>query len=85
MREYEVISGYRRDDRLRASFNELAGETFGLDFEDWYRNGYWGEDYNPHSIVIDGEVAANVSVNRTDFIRRGERIRLIQLGTVMTR
>lgn len=85
MREYEVISGYRRDDRLRASFNELAGETFGLDFESWYQNGYWGEDYNPHSIVIDGEVAANVSVNRTDFIRRGERIRLIQLGTVMTR
>lgn len=85
MRNYEVISGYRGDDKLRASFNQLAGETFGLDFEDWYQNGYWSDAYNPYSIVIDGEVAANVSVNRTDFIWKGEKIRLIQLGTVMTR
>lgn len=84
MKEYEVIRNYRRDDAMRAGFNELAKETFGLDFEDWYQNGYWGENYNPYSIVIDGKTAANVSVNRTNFIWRGERKRLIQLGTVMT-
>lgn len=84
MKEYEVIKDYRRDDALRASFNALAGKTFGIDFEDWYQNGYWTDAYNPHSIVIDGEIAANVSVNHTDFVRKGERLRLIQLGTVMT-
>ena len=84
MKEYEVIKNYRRDDALRASFNALAGKTFGIDFEDWYQNGYWTDAYNPHSIVIDGKIAANVSVNHTDFVWRGERFRLIQLGTVMT-
>lgn len=84
MKEYEVIKDYRRDDALRASFNALAGKTFGIDFEDWYQNGYWTDAYNPYSIVIDGEIAANVSVNHTDFVRKGERLRLIQLGTVMT-
>lgn len=84
MKEYEVIKDYRRDDALRASFNALAGKTFGIDFEDWYQNGYWTDAYNPHSVVIDGKIAANVSVNHTDFVRKGERFRLIQLGTVMT-
>ncbi len=68
MKEYEVIKNYRRDDALRASFNALAGKTFGIDFEDWYQNGYWTDAYNPHSIVIDGKIAANVSVNHTDFV-----------------
>ena len=68
----QVIKDYRNDTKLRTSFNELAGKTFGLNFEDWYQNGYWTDRYNPHSIVIDGKVAANVSVNRTDFLWNGE-------------
>lgn len=36
-------------------------------------------------MVIDGRVAANVSVNRTDMLWKGSRKRLIQLGTVMTK
>lgn len=82
--EFEFIKSYRDNDALRASFNELAKKTFGLDFEDWYQNGYWGDQYNPYSIVKDGKVVANVSVNRTDFIHDGNRKQLIQLGTVMT-
>ena len=84
MKEYEIIKNYRNNDKLRKSFNSLAGRTFGLDFEGWYQNGYWGEKYNPYSIVIDGEVTANVSVNRTDFLLNGSRKHLLQLGTVMT-
>lgn len=84
MKEYKVIKNYRDNDMLRRSFNRLAGQTFGLDFENWYQNGYWGEKYNPYSIVIDGEIAANVSVNRTDFLLNGSRKHLLQLGTVMT-
>lgn len=84
MKRYEVIRNYRGNNELRSSFNRLAGKTFGLDFEDWYQNGYWKDAYNPYSIIIDGQVAANVSVNRTDFVRNGVRKRFIQLGTVMT-
>lgn len=84
MKKYEIIKDYRNDDKLRSSFNELSEKTFDLDFEDWYQNGYWGDNYNPYSIVIDGKVAANVSVNKTDFIWNGEKKHFIQLGTVMT-
>lgn len=57
---------------------------FGLNFESWYQNGFRGKNYDPYSVVVDGQVAANVSVNRTDMIIGGERKHPIQLGTVMT-
>lgn len=79
-----IVKGYRADDALRRSFDALAQRTFGLTFEDWYQNGFWGDDYVPYSVVVDGAVAANVSVNRTDFVLDGEKKRFIQIGTVMT-
>ena len=80
----KITKQYRNNEKLRSSFNRLAEQTFGLNFENWYQNGYWGDNYDPYSIVVDGEVVANVSVNRTDLMIRGERKRLYQLGTVMT-
>lgn len=80
----EVINSYRNNDTLRHSFNELAGKTFGLNFEDWYQNGFWGDNYNPYSVVKDGRVVANVSVNRTDMMIDGTVRHFFQLGTVMT-
>ena len=79
-----IIHGYRDDKALRDSFNALAEQTFGLNFEGWYQNGFWGENYDPHSVVIGGKVVSNVSVNRTDLVFGGRRYRILQLGTVMT-
>jgi len=79
-----VIKNYKDNDALRKSFNELAMKTFDISFEDWYQNGYWGENYNPYSIVVDGKVVSNVSVNHMNFFWNGERKFFIQLGTVMT-
>ena len=81
---YEIVKDYRDNKTLRDSFNALAEKTFGLNFEGWYQNGFWGDNYNPHSIVLGGKVVANVSVNRTDLLIGGIRKRLYQLGTVMT-
>ena len=81
----EIVKNIRDYEMLRKSFNELAIETFDLDFEDWYQNGFWRDKYIPYSMVIDGKVVANVSVNRTDMLWNGRRKRLIQLGTVMTK
>lgn len=80
----ELIKNYRDNEMLRKSFNALAMKTYGLDFEDWYQNGYWGKAYVPYSIVEDGRIVANVSVNTTDFILDGRKKHFIQLGTVMT-
>ena len=80
----QIVKDYRDNKVLRDSFNELAKKVFDLDFEGWYQNGFWNENYIPYSVVIDGKVVANVSVNRCDMNYNGSVLKLIQLGTVMT-
>jgi len=80
----ELIKTIRDDAQLRGSFNDLTERTFGFHFENWHRLGYWRENYCPYAMVEDGRVVANVSVNHTDFLLEGQRVKLIQLGTVMT-
>lgn len=81
---YQLITDYRDDASLRHSFNRLAEKTFGLSFEDWYQNGLWSDSYRPFSIVRDGEIVANVSVNKTDMLLETKVRHFLQLGTVMT-
>ena len=81
---WSIVKNYRNDNLLRRSFNELATQVFGIDFEPWYKNGYWTDNYQPYSIVDANRVVANVSVNRTNMIYDGKKMHLIQLGTVMT-
>ena len=82
--EYLLQKNYKDNIKLRTSFNELAKKVYQLNFEDWYQNGYWGENYNPYSIIVDEKVVANVSVNTIDFNCNGRTKHYIQLGTVMT-
>ncbi len=79
-----IVTNYREKEELRRSFNALAEATFGLSFESWYRLGWWTDNYMPYSVVEDGKVVANVSLNRTDMVIGGQRKRIYQLGTVMT-
>lgn len=83
--ELKMIKAYQSDGDLRRSFNRLAEETYGLSFEHWYQNGFWGEKYIPFSVVSQGAVIANVSANIMDCKPGGETRRYIQLGTVMTK
>ena len=80
-----ICKKVREDKALRDSFNALAEETFGLNFEDWYQNGYWKDNYIPYCALCDGQVVANVSVNPMEFVFDGEKRKVIQLGTVMTK
>lgn len=80
----QLVKNYRENKELRDSFNKLAEATFGLNFENWYQNGYWRENYIPYSIVEDGKVVSNVSVNHTKMMIDGNVKFFIQLGTVMT-
>ena len=83
--EFQLVKSYKDNSTLRSSFNSLARETFGISFEEWYKNGFWGEMYNPYSVVRDNEVVANVSVNRMEFECGNTKRKYIQLGTVMTK
>lgn len=81
---YQIVKHYRNNDSLRKSFNALAQKVFDIDFEPWYQGGFWTDRYDPYSIVEDGEVIANVSVNRMEMLVDGKKRNWIQLGTVMT-
>ena len=83
-KDFCIEKNYRNNEVLRASFNRLAEKTFGLNFENWYRNGFWKDNYIPYSVVIDGEVVSNVSVNACNMNYKGKLVKLIQLGTIMT-
>lgn len=84
IKNFHIEKNYRNNDALRASFNRLAEKTFGLNFENWYQNGFWQDNYIPYSVVIDGEVVSNVSVNVCNMNYKGKIVKLIQLGTIMT-
>lgn len=82
---HSLIRAFHTDDLLRGTFNQLAGAVFGIDFEPWYGRGLWTDNYIPYSILAGDEIIANVSVSPMEFIHEGKMVRLIQLGTVMTR
>lgn len=80
----KIIKNYRKDHELRQSFNQLTEKTFGFHFEDWYQKGFWNENYIPYSILENGKIISNVSVNLTDIKEENQVNHYIQLGTVMT-
>ena len=80
----DIRTGYRNDEGLRKSLSDLGRRTFGIDLERWYENGFWKEDYIPYSVIEDGNVVSNVSVNVCNFRWKKNIRHLAQLGTVMT-
>ncbi|AIW40444.1 GNAT family N-acetyltransferase [Paenibacillus polymyxa] len=83
-KEYIFKKGIRDDHKIRKSFNQLAKQSFGFDFEAWYQLGFWNDKYIPY-VLLDGEVVvANVSISLMDFCLSGEIRKYIQIGTVMT-
>lgn len=80
----QLVKNYKENKELRDSFNKLAEAIFGLNFENWYQSGYWRENYIPYSIIEDGKIVSNVSVNHTKMLIDSKERFYIQLGTVMT-
>ena len=84
MEQFKFINNYMKNDKYRKSFNELTIKTFNINFEEWYKEGYLGENYINYSFLCEDKVVANVSVNKFNIIHNGELKNAIQLGTVMT-
>lgn len=82
--EYSFTKDFKHNEELRRSFNQLTSKVFGFNLEDWYRAGYWGDYYVPYSLIHEGEIVSNVSINRIPFNMDGKDKKGIQIGTVMT-
>ena len=79
----ELNKKIRDNDYARAAFNRLAEAIHGLNFENWYQNGYWNKKYIPYTMFDGDKAVSNVSVNIMDFEMNGGIKHYIQLGTVM--
>lgn len=84
MNDYILISDYMNIEKYRCSFNRLASNTFGLDFEDWYQKGLFYNRYICYSYIHKDKVVSNVSINKMNLVVEGQNKKAIQLGTVMT-
>jgi len=80
----QLISDYKDNLVYRHSFNELADQTFGIDYERLYQLSFWNDRYICYSFIDDGKVVANVSASVLDIIGWGRKIKAVQIGTVMT-
>lgn len=56
MGELFSVKGYKEENLLRESFNQLAHQIFRIKFETWYQHGFWTEKYQPFSFVDQGKV-----------------------------
>lgn len=81
---YTFVTDYKDNEVLRNSFNELTQKTFSFTLEDWFRQGFWSEQYIPYSFADNEKIISNVSVNLMDFQLEGAQKHYVQLGTVMT-
>ncbi|MCD1875930.1 GNAT family N-acetyltransferase [Listeria monocytogenes] len=81
---YEMISDYKDNKMYRDSFNKLAESTFDINFEEWFRSGFWNDNYVCYSYIDNNEVISNVSINKMNLIYQGENYSALQIGTVMT-
>lgn len=84
MTDYQLISDYKENERLKESFNELAKHVFGLDFKEWYDKGCWNDNYICYSYVDGETIIANASINKMVVVSDGEEFNALQVGTVMT-
>lgn len=62
MKNYTFIHDYKDVPLYRHSFNQLASETFGIDFEQWYLDGHWNDRYICYSYMYDNLLEANLRI-----------------------
>ncbi|QYR22991.1 GNAT family N-acetyltransferase [Paenibacillus sp. sptzw28] len=80
----KYVYDYKTNERYRDSFNRLALQIFGIQFDEWYRKGLWDERYICHSFLYEDEIVANVSISKMGLVVNGLKKSAIQIGTVMT-
>lgn len=85
MSSYELVHRIKENDELFNSFNQLAEETFEINFAKWRNLGYWNDKYIPYALTYNQEIIANTSVTISELVVDDKSYQVIQIGTVMTK
>lgn len=83
-KEYNYITNYKNDERLRNDLHILTRKIWGFDFEKWYKSGYWGDNCLLYSLSDGHKIVSHITVTVIDFIVLGKKKKFLQLGTVTT-
>lgn len=83
-KEYNYITNYKHDEKLRNDLHILTRKIWGFDFEKWYNSGYWGDNCLLYSLSDGHKIVSHITVSVIDFIVLGEKKKFVQLGTVTT-
>ena len=81
---YTLIKNSIADDKHRDGYYQLAKDTFGLSFKDWYDSGYFDSSHVPYTVFDKDRAVANISINFMDVVFGNKVKKYVQLGTVMT-
>lgn len=81
---YALVKNPMTDCNHRQRYNQLATDTFGLSFENWYASGYFDGSHIPYTLFDGNKAVANISINCMDVVFEGKTKKYLQLGTVMT-
>ncbi len=84
--DYTLVKQVRDNAPLRGEFFRTGPACVRPFVRGMAPRGWWTDlaTFLRRLVYRDGSAAANVSVNRIDTVWRGEALRLVQLGTVMT-
>lgn len=74
----------RNNKSMKESFFRLGHATFGLQYEQWDKYGYWDESYTSYAFEDEGEIVANVSTSEATMVLDRKPYKAVQIGGVMT-
>jgi len=82
MKKYNYVKQYVSNNELLNSYHDFTQQIFSFDLSTWKEKGYWGNNYIPHSFVLNGKVIANISACIMNIQLKGNHLKSIQLGSV---
>lgn len=68
MMNYEMISDYKDNKMYCDSFNKFVESIFDINFEEWFRSGFWNDKYVCYFYIDNNEVILNVFINKMNLI-----------------
>lgn len=80
----KLIKNYHKDEQLRKTMSHLAVNTFGVDFDLFYKSGFWTDKYKNISFEENGEIISNVSCYELTIEKEHRIYKGVQFGAVMT-
>jgi GNAT superfamily N-acetyltransferase len=80
-----IFENYRNDPNLINKYFDFIGQVFqGISFNQWYKKGFWTEQYIPFSIMESDKIISNVSAAFLNIIIQDKLYKAVQLGAVGT-